>query len=217
MGSTRLVKVIDVWLASNDSRDKLMKGAGCFFKLLGLISSQEKYLKVSAAMSDCRCLMRLLSWINNTKKVSDALGKNEVGFREVLFLLRVIFDGIFCLLDNVVYMGHFFNKVDPNLIRFRVISRASLFWGYVAAVILDLHDLIKDKAIQNSTQRHLGLFRNACDMISTLGGVCCLDIGPFSAAFLGLLSATISTNEQIQAAKISMGPQLGGKKLLNHR
>ncbi|CCW62467.1 unnamed protein product [Phytomonas sp. EM1] len=210
---TRHAEIVAKWLASNDSRDKLIKGAGCFFKLLGIASGQKKYLEVSAAMSDCRCLMRLLSWVNNTKKISDALEKNAVGLREVIFILRVLFDGIFSILDNVVYLGHFFDNSNPNLIRLRVLSRAFLFWGYVAAVILDVHDLVKDKTIQSYTLRHFVLTRNACDMLSSVGNVFNVDIGLTSASFLGLLSAIIASNEQIQIAQKSLSPQLGGQKL----
>lgn len=187
--------IIAAWLAANDSRDKLIKGAGCFFKALGAQTANANYLSVGSTMSECRCLMRLCSWLNNVKKLSDALEKRVVQPRDVIYVLRVLFDGIFSLLDNVVFIGSFFQKNNTNLSQLSIMSRASLFWGYVAAVLLDIYDLAYDKAIPNRKARYLVLTRNACDMVSCLGNVCSVDLGTTNTATLGLISACIASRE----------------------
>lgn len=195
-----VVATLTAYMAATDSRDKMIKGAGCFFKMLGALNGNPNYLKTGAAMSDARCIMRMLSWLGNVQKISDAMEKRIVQPRDVIYVLRVLFDGIFSLLDNIVFTGRFFNKQSPELARMALISRASLFWGYVAAVLLDLTDLIRDPKMPNRGDRVLVLTRNACDMMSAIGNVSSIDIGAANVAGLGLISSIIVTREQINAA-----------------
>lgn len=204
------VNVLTTYMAATDSRDKMIKGAGCFFKLVGTISGNADYLKTGASMSDARCLMRMMSWIGNVQKISDAMEKRIVGPRDVIFVLRVLLDGIFSLLDNVVYIGRFFNPKSSQLSQFSVVSRASLFYGYVAAVLLDIYDLAKNPTMPNRSDRCLVLTRNACDMVSAIGNVCSIDIGAANVAALGLISSVIVTREQLKAASLkASGKPLG--------
>ncbi|KPA79007.1 glycosomal membrane like protein [Leptomonas pyrrhocoris] len=196
------VATLTTYMAATDSRDKMIKGAGCFFKMLGALNANPNFIKTGSAMSDARCIIRMLSWLGNVQKISDAMEKRIVQPRDVVYVLRVLFDGIFSLLDNVVFAGRFFNKQCPKLTQMSYISRASLFWGYVAAVILDVTDLAKDPKMPNRGDRVLVLTRNTCDMVSAIGNVSSIDIGAANVAGLGLLSAIIATREQINAAYI---------------
>ncbi|KAG5492999.1 hypothetical protein JKF63_01580 [Porcisia hertigi] len=205
-----VVATLNTYMAATDSRDKMIKAAGCFFKMMGAIDGTPNFIKAGAVMSDARCLMRLFSWLGNVQKISDAMEKRIVQPRDVLFLLRVLFDGIFSLLDNVVFAGRFFNNASPCLAQMSNISRASLFWGYVAAVMLDIHDLARDPHIPKRGDRCLVLTRNACDMVSAIGNVCSVNIGAANVAALGLISAIIATREQlISAASKSGGNTVG--------
>lgn len=194
------IATLTTYLAANDSRDKMIKGAGCFFKMAGALNGNPNFIKTGGAMSDARCVMRLLSWLGNVQKLSDAMEKRIVQPRDVIYVLRVLFDGIFSLLDNVVFTGRFFNKQSPELARLSYVSRASLFYGYVAAVLLDIIDLVRNPNMPNRGDRALVLTRNTCDMVSAIGNVSSIDIGAANAAGLGLLSAIIATREQINAA-----------------
>lgn len=196
------VATLTTYLAATDSRDKMIKGAGCFFKMMGALNGNPNFIKTSGAMSDARSVMRMLSWLGSVQKLSDAMEKRIVQPRDVLFVLRVLFDGIFSLLDNIVFAGRFFNKQSPELARMSYLSRASLFYGYVAAVLLDITDLIRDPNMPNRGARALVLTRNTCDMVSAIGNVSSIDIGAANAAGLGLISAIIATREQITAAYV---------------
>lgn len=201
MGRAGQADIIATWLAANDSRDKLIKGAGALFKLVGAETGIATYVKAGNSMSECRCLMRLGTWLGNVKKISEALEKRVVQPRDVIYVLRVLFDGIFSLLDNVVFMTQFFQKHSPELKRLSIMSRASLFWGYVLAVVLDVYDLTYDRTIRDRTARYLVLTRNACDMFSSVGNVSSIDLGATTNSALGLLSACIASRELYGAAR----------------
>lgn len=196
------IATLTTYLGATDSRDKMIKGAGCFFKVLGAVNGNPNYIKTAGAMSDARSIMRMLSWLGSVQKLSDAMEKRIVQPRDVIFVLRVLFDGLFSLLDNIVFAGRFFSKQSPELARMSYISRASLFYGYVAAVLLDITDLLRDPKMPNRGARVLVLTRNTCDMVSAIGNVSSIDIGAANAAGLGLISAIIATREQINAAYI---------------
>ncbi|KPI84342.1 glycosomal membrane like protein [Leptomonas seymouri] len=213
------VATLTTYMAATDSRDKMIKGVGCLFKMLGVLNANPDLVKTGAAMSDARCIMRMLSWLGNVQKISDAMEKRIVQPRDVIFVLRVLFDGIFSLLDNIVFAGRFFSNQSAELLRMSVLSRASLFWGYVAAVTLDIMDLIKDPKMPNRSDRILVLTRNTCDMVSAIGNVSNIDIGAANVAGLGLISAIIATREQINAAYLKTtgkttgaAPSAAGKK-----
>lgn len=196
---------LTTYMAATDSRDKMIKGAGCFFKMMGAINGNPAFLKTGAAMSDARCVMRMLSWLGNVQKLSDAMEKRIVQPRDVIFVLRVLFDGIFSLLDNVVFAGRFFEAKSARLAQLSYVSRASLFYGYVAAVMLDIYDLVRDPKMPKRGDRCLVLTRNTCDMVSAIGNVCSIDIGAVNASALGLISAIIATREQLIAAAAKTG------------
>lgn len=61
MNISTQVNILTAYLAATDSRDKLLKGLGSFFKLLGVIYTNDSYMKFGAATSDARSLMRLLT------------------------------------------------------------------------------------------------------------------------------------------------------------
>ncbi|CBZ27340.1 glycosomal membrane like protein [Leishmania mexicana MHOM/GT/2001/U1103] len=195
-----VVGTLSTYMAVTDSRDKMIKGAGCFFKMLAALYGNPNFMKTGAAMSDARCWIRMLSWLSNVQKISDAMEKRIVQPRDVLFVLRVLFDGIFSLLDNIVFAGRFFNPNSPSLSQMSYVSRASLFYGYAVAVVLDMYDLMRDPKMPKRGDRCLVLTRNACDMVSAIGNVCPVDIGAANVAGLGLISAIIATREQLLAA-----------------
>ncbi|KAG5478143.1 hypothetical protein CUR178_04855 [Leishmania enriettii] len=200
-----VVSTLTTYMAATDSRDKMIKGAGCFFKMMGALNGNVNFVKVGAAMSDARCLLRILSWLGNVLKISDAMEKRIVQPRDILFVLRVLFDGIFSLLDNIVFAGRFFDHKSLRLAQMSHVSRASLFYGYVMAVALDIYDLLRDPNMPKRGDRCLVLTRNACDMVSAIGNVCTLDIGAANVAGLGLISAIIATREQLIAAAVKCG------------
>lgn len=192
--------VISTYLASTDSRDKLVKGFGALFKITGAFTGNPHHGKLAAACSDARSIMRLGVWVNNIKKLDDASMAPELGVRGVLFILRVLFDAIFSSLDNIAYVGNFFHPKNRGLAKVSSLGRASLFWGYVFAVIIDAIDLSNTKGTKNQINKALTLTRNACDMISTVGNVFSVDIGATNGACLALLSSVIATREQLMAA-----------------
>ncbi|GET88857.1 glycosomal membrane like protein [Leishmania tarentolae] len=200
-----LAVTLNTYMAATDSRDKMIKGAGCFCKMMGALYGNSDFIKAGSAMSDARCLMRMLSWLTNVQKISDAMEKRIVQPRDVLFVLRVLFDGIFSLLDNIVFAGRFFNPNSPHLTQMSYISRASLFYGYVVAVVLDLYDLVRCPNMPKRGDRCLVLMRNTCDLVSAIGNVCPADIGASNVAGLGLISAVIATREQLLAAAAKSG------------
>ncbi|CAJ1025479.1 Peroxisomal biogenesis factor 11 (PEX11), putative [Leishmania lindenbergi] len=200
-----VVAALNTYMAATDSRDKMIKGAGCFFKMMGAINGNSNFMKTGAAMSDARCIMRMLSWLGNVQKISDAMEKRVVQLRDVLFVLRVLFDGIFSLLDNIVFAGRFFDNNSPTLAQMSHVSRASLFYGYAMAVMLDIYDLVRDPNMPKRGDRCLVLTRNTCDMVSAIGNVCAVDIGAANVAGLGLISAIIATREQLIAAAAKSG------------
>lgn len=192
--------VIANYLAATDSRDKLIKGAGCFFKVLAATTGEANYLSVANSMSDCRSLMRMLSWLNNVQVLSEATEKNVVQFRDVIHALRVLCDGVFSLLDNVVYLGRFFQPKNPQLAQLSFVSRAALFYGYVFACTLDVYDLTYDKNLPDRHGRFLVLTRNVCDLVSCVGNVSKVDIGAANSAMLGLISSIIASRELYRKA-----------------
>lgn len=198
--STTMAQVLTNYLAATDSRDKLIKGAGCFFKVVASTSGETKYIKIATAMSDCRCLMRMCSWLTNIQKISDALESKTVKPRDIIFILRFLMDGLFSLLDNVAYVGNIFSK-NPQFKQVGLVSRVCLFYGYVAAVTLNVYDLAKDANIPNRTDAYLVLTRNTCDMVSCIGNVSNVDLGAFTPSFLGLISAIIASRELFISAQ----------------
>lgn len=195
------VNILTAYLAATDSRDKLLKGLGAFFKLLGVTCTNDSYMKFGAATSDARSLMRLLTWTNNTKKLSEAMGRTVVSPRDIIYILRVLFDGVFSLLDNIVYLGQYLSNNHVCLSKLSYYSRASLFYGYVAAVILDIYDLIRDKVMVHRSDRYLVLVRNVCDMISCVGNASQrLNPGVAINSALGLISSMIASRELYQSA-----------------
>lgn len=190
------VETTSAFLQSNDARDKFTKGVGCLFKLLGAINANPNFMKFSASMSDARCIMRMASWIGNVKKISDAFEKRTIAARDVIYILRVLCDGLFSLLDNVSYSWKFFDKANPAIAQISWNARASLFYGYVFAVMLDVYDLATDANIPNVVDKYLLLTRNACDMVSCGGNVSsALDCGVKINSALGLTSAIIACRE----------------------
>ncbi|KAG5477669.1 hypothetical protein LSCM1_04962 [Leishmania martiniquensis] len=208
-----VISTLNTYMAATESRDKMIKGAGCFFKMMGAINGNENFIKVGASMSDARCLIRMLSWLGNVQKISDAMEKRVVQPRDVMFVLRVLFDGIFSLLDNIVFAGRFFGQKSPSLAQMSHVSRAALFYGYVMAVALDMYDLLRGPNMPKRGDRCLVLTRNACDMVSAIGNVCALDIGAANVAGLGLISAIIATREQLIAAAAKSGGNTLGSAL----
>uniref|UniRef100_A0A0A9WWL2 Peroxisomal membrane protein 11-1 n=1 Tax=Lygus hesperus TaxID=30085 RepID=A0A0A9WWL2_LYGHE len=200
------VNILTAYLAATDSRDKLLKGAGALFKLLGVMFSNDHYMKFGAATSDARSLMRLLVWVNNVKKLSEAAERRVVVPRDVLYITRITLDGVFALLDNVVYLGQCLFRNQVCLGELSYYSRAALFYGYVAAVLLDLYDLIHDKTMVHRYDRLLVLTRNVCDMVSCIGNVTTkLNPGVAVNSALGLLSAIIATRELYGSAVKAVG------------
>lgn len=121
--------------------------------------------------------------------------------RDVIYMLRVLFDGIFSLLDNIVYLGQYLSNNHVCLSKLSYYSRATLFYGYVAAVVLDIYDLIHDKVMLHRSDRYLVLLRNVCDMISCIGNVSQrLNPGVAINSALGLISAMIASRELYQNA-----------------
>ncbi|EPY37091.1 glycosomal membrane like protein [Strigomonas culicis] len=159
-----------------------------------------KYIKIATAMSDCRCLMRMCTWLSNIQKISDALESKTVKVRDIIFIFRFLMDGIFSLLDNVTYIGTIFSK-NPQFKKIGLISRACLFYGYVGAVALNVYDLANDTNIPNRNAAYLVLTRNTCDLVSCVGNVSNVDLGAFTPSFLGLISAIIASRELFMAAQ----------------
>ncbi|KAK7195778.1 glycosomal membrane like protein [Novymonas esmeraldas] len=196
---------LTTYMAATDSRDKMLKGAGCFFKMVGAINGNQNFLKTGTAMSDARSAMRMLAWLGSIQKISDAMERRIVQPRDVLLVLRSLFDCIFSLFDNIVFAGRFFDPTSLNLAHLSRISRASLFYAYVVAVVTDVYDLVRDPNMPRRGDRCLVLTRNACDMVSSIGNVSSIDIGAANVAALGLISSIIVTREQLTAAAAKSG------------
>lgn len=192
--------VLTKYLALIDSRDKMVKGIGNFFKILATCSGNPNYAKMSAACSDARSVMRLCVWFSNIKKIDDAANGSDLGIRTMLFILRVILDGFFSSMDNVSYVGQYFYPKHSALIRVSSIGRGCLFWGYVFAALVDAIDLSRADGTKKRINKALTLTRNVFDMVSTVGNVFPVDIGVKNAAVLGFLSAVIATREQLMVA-----------------
>lgn len=192
--------VLAKYLASTDSRDKLVKGIGNFFKITAALSGNPNHSKMSAACSDARSVMRLCVWFNNIKKIDAAANAPNLGIRSVLFIIRVILDGLFSSLDNIAYVGQHFYPRHPTLSKASSAGRGCLFWGYFFAVLVDAIDFTRTIGAKKRVNKALTLTRNAFDMLSTVGNVFPVDIGSTNAALLGFLSAVIATREQLTAA-----------------
>ncbi|CAD2219974.1 glycosomal membrane like protein [Angomonas deanei] len=206
-----MAEVITNLLASSDARDKLIKGCGGFFKVLAATSGDANCVKIAAATSDCRCLMRVGSWLGNVQKLSEAFESSNVSTRAIIYILRVLFDGLFSLLDNVVYFGKYLSDRKGQIAEISYISRACLFYGYVCAVTMNLYDLKYDADLSGSkkTNHLLLLTRNTCDMLSCVGNVFPRDLGALANGVLTVLSSAIATREQYMSAKT----RVYGKKL----
>lgn len=191
--------VLSTYLGSTDSRDKLVKGLGGIFKILGALTGNPAHGKMAASCSDARSFMRLLVCLGNVKKLEDAV-KGDLGPRGVLWILRVLFDGIFSSLDNIAFIGNYFHPKDPALLRISATGRASLFWGYVFAVMVDAIDLSRLTNKKARINKALVMTRNTFDMLSTIGNVFPVDIGATNGAILAVASAAIATREQLTAA-----------------
>lgn len=192
--------VLSRYLSLTDSRDKLVKGVGNLFKITAHLTGNPHHAKMAAACSDARSIMRFCVWINNIKKIEDAVNAADWGSRTILFIARVVLDGIFSFCDNIAYFGKYFCPKDPILRQIGSTGRGSLFFGYVFAVIIDFIDLLRTVGRKQQVNKALTLTRNAFDMISTVGNVFPVDIGSNNASILGFLSAVIATREQLIAA-----------------
>lgn len=193
--------VLTSYFASTDSRDKLVKACGNLFKITAIMLKNPNHASLASACSDARSMMRLLCWLNNLKKMDEAVEVPQLKIRGFIYIIRILLDAIFAFLDNIAYCGKFFTSPQNKALTYvSSLGRQSLFFGYVLAVIVDAIDLRNTTGRVNQVNKALMLTRNAFDMLSSVGNVFRCDLGSTANAWLGFISAVIATREQLLIA-----------------
>ncbi|KAH9597019.1 hypothetical protein LSM04_000143 [Trypanosoma melophagium] len=199
-----IIKAVTTSLSTSDGQDKFLKGSSALVKLLFCFYGIKSLLDFADSISDGRSLLRLLSWLSNLQIMYNTLQKDPSGIRDVIYLARIIGDGIFKICDNVAFLGSKFQGNRELYQEFALASRAALFWGFFAAVLLSIYDLRYDRYTGNSKRRYITLVQNLCDLLTAastlrLAG---FELSLFWNALLNLVSVFLSCTDCFRAAAI---------------
>ncbi|KEG14356.1 putative glycosomal membrane protein [Trypanosoma grayi] len=191
-------------LASVDSLDKLLQGAGALVKIVYAFLGVGSLREFAYATSDARSLMRLLSWLSNVQVVSHALGKDQIGMRDVLYLIHIAGEGVFKVCDNVAYLAR---KTQGSVISCHEIvftSRLGLFGACFAAVLISLFDMRCDRHFRSRSMQCIQLFQNLCDLLVAASAIRCagFELNFVWKSVLMLMSAFIGCVDCFRAAAI---------------
>ncbi|ORC84613.1 putative glycosomal membrane protein [Trypanosoma theileri] len=199
-----IIRAMSKCLSTTDGQDKLLKGSGALMKLLFCFCGIKSLLDFADSASEGRSLLRLLSWLSNLQIVYNTLQKDPSGIRDVIYLARIIGDGIFKICDNVAFLGIKFQGYTDVSQDFARASRAGLFWGFFAAVMLSLYDLRYDRYTVNNKRRYITLVQNLCDLLTAASTIrfAGFEMNLFWQSLLTLVSVLLSCADCFRAATI---------------
>lgn len=194
--------VIDL-LATTEGRDKLYKGLSAAMRVVGERTGAAHHKAMASSVSEARCLLRVAGAVNNYQKIRSILKDGPLDAVNAGMIFRIAGDAVYCVHDNVNYIGKYalLSKATLDTVVHR--SFVGMFWGFLAAVILDLHALITmDRSAPDFKEkwhaRVLLLTRNFCDLLPALSNVKYLTsfvLTPAQMGGLGVVSALVSTYE----------------------
>lgn len=199
-------KTVIALLNKTEGRDKLAKGLAAFTKIVATYTNVKEHADLGSKISEFRSILRLVGWINNIDKIMAMLLSNNLkSTMDYVLLIRILGDGMYCVLDNLQYlMKH--GGVDAKKVALTVHrSFIGMFWGFLAACIIDVVELFRmdegklgAKYNAEWRARVLMLTRNTCDMLAALSGVKYIksfELGVRPLGWLGVVSASISSYE----------------------
>lgn len=94
--------------------------------MVGALNANPNLIKTGAAMLDAFYVMLMLPWLESVLKIRDAKKKRTVQPRVVLYVMRVLFNGILSQLKSAVSTALFF-KADSELAYMPCVSLLSPF------------------------------------------------------------------------------------------
>lgn len=192
--------VMSIYMSSPDAIDKTVKGVGSAFKLTSVAYGVSSYGRVAARCSQLRSVMRMSKWYEKLGSI-DTLTGEEGWFtlRNALLVFRIMFDALYIFLDNVTFLGMFLAKDNQTLTFLAQVARASLFWGFAFAMLMELHDIFLVSKEKRKI-RKIKISQNALELLSGLGNVCSLEFGALTVAAMVCVSSAISIRDQLLIA-----------------
>jgi len=202
--STETLQTLINLLAKTEGRDKLIKTAGGTMAVVASFTGAVQHQKMSASLSESRTLMRFVLWLKNIQTLANC-PKKTLG--DYLWALRVFFDLVYCMHDNLKYLTKY-GLINPAPLA-TIVHRSfiGLFWGFVMACLCDINALLTQKLDREEKRMRLRcLTRNTCDVIVGLNNVGYLrgyglNLTPRTIGLLGAISGFISSSDLYQASK----------------
>jgi len=170
-------------LGQTDGRDKIYKALAGLVKVLAACSSKDQAKLLGGlgkSIGEGRSIMRLIKWVGNIQKLNGLLPKLAApNTKNIVETIRVIGDFGYIFGDNVQYLSKYkvlsFNAADVARK-----SKVFQFWGYIAAVLLDIFALqaarakaASDKATADKEIKAgvINVTKNLCDTLVVLATV----------------------------------------------
>ena len=194
--SSETLQTLITMLGKTEGRDKLLKAGGGAMAVVATFTGATQHKKMSASFSETRTLMRFWSWLKNIQILATC---PKTSTYDCIYVLRVLFDFIYCMHDNLKYLTKY-GIISPAPLA-TIVHRSfiGLFWGFVFAVLMDLHVLMTRKLdAKERKQRFRMLARNTCDVLAGLHHVKYLkgyNLSPRTLGLLGFTSGFISSQD----------------------
>lgn len=195
-------------LATTEGRDKLMKGLSAGLRVLAAYTGRADQGKMASSVSEARSVLRLAGVTNNALKIRDAVAAGRFNFADIAMIIRILGDAMYSVHDNLAYTGKYLQWKPETVSTLVARSFVGMFWGFFFAVVVDVHALVTMDRSKPSFKRDwrarvLLLVRNVCDLAAALSGVKYVksfSLSPAQAGVLGVISASISSYENINKA-----------------
>ncbi|EAN85491.1 putative glycosomal membrane protein [Trypanosoma cruzi] len=198
------MEVAIICLESADMRDKVLKGVGALAKLGFCLMHDKSLLDFADATSEVRSLMRILAWLSNIQTIYSLLNKEQCGVRDLIFLVRVVGEGVFKAADNVAFLGRKVHENTPFFQRFSYASCLGLFWAHLAAVALALFDIRYDRLFSSRRKQFINLFLCTCDLLTAAAGAAVFgfELNFIWFSLLTLISSFLGCVDGVRSAAI---------------
>lgn len=194
-------------LGKTEGRDKLLKFAAGLMRIIATYTNAKQHALMASQVSETRSILRFVLWISNLRKIQLMFVQGQVKVAmDYVMIFRILGDFVYCVHDNLAYAtkyGLILSKQHMPGLLYR--GFVGMFWGFFAAVVLDIHALVtmdpqNEKDYRESWKaRVLLLTRNTCDMLAALSQVgylgSSLALQPRTLGVLAMISGGISSHE----------------------
>lgn len=170
-------------LGQTDGRDKIYKALAGVVKVLGAYADKEKaktYSSLGKSIGEGRSIMRLVKWVGNVQKLQTLLPKvASLKPKTLVEVVRVAGDFGYIFGDNVQYLSKY-KVLSFDAVAVARKSKIFQFWGYAAAVLLDILALQEARAKSKSDEATatketiagtLNISKNVCDLLVVMATV----------------------------------------------